>query len=239
MKPFNLEKALVGEPVVLRGGRKAFVLCDLKQRFKYPQSNKQLIGVVATENNSNRFEHTARWYDTGEYLSDDGGCESDYDITGMWQEPVKTQGEILEEAWQNKGKVVKTDAGMTTTVEVIGKVVDGEYIVRNPVDGSLYEISAYGKWNWRPYEELKGPVLNHNLAILHLPRPIKPKEGEDYWRIGKAAIGKLYVERARFSHLSLANSAHSEQGNCFASESDAKAWIHALNYARTGEVKIE
>lgn len=31
MKPFNLEKALVGEPVVLRGGRKAFVLCD-KQR---------------------------------------------------------------------------------------------------------------------------------------------------------------------------------------------------------------
>ncbi len=27
------------------------------------------------------FEHTARWYDTGEYLSDDGGCESDYDIT--------------------------------------------------------------------------------------------------------------------------------------------------------------
>ncbi len=33
----------------------------------------------------------------------------------------------------NKGKVVKTDAGMTTTAEVIGKVVDGEYIVRNPV----------------------------------------------------------------------------------------------------------
>lgn len=40
MKPFNLEKALVGEPVVLRGGRKAFVLCDLKQRFKYPQSKR-------------------------------------------------------------------------------------------------------------------------------------------------------------------------------------------------------
>ncbi len=38
----------------------------------------------------------------------------------MWEEPVKTQGENLEEAWQNKGKeVVKTDAGMTLTIEVI------------------------------------------------------------------------------------------------------------------------
>ncbi len=34
-------------------------------------------------------------------------------------------------------------------------------------------------------------VPNHNLAILHLPRPIEPKEGEDYWRIGKAADSKL------------------------------------------------
>lgn len=239
MKPFNLEKALVGEPVVLRGGRKAFVLCDLKQRFKYPQSNKQLIGVVATENNSDMFEHTARWYDTGEYLSDDGGCESDYDITGMWEEPVKTQGEILEEAWQNKGKVVKIDAGMTTTVEVIGKVVDGEYIVRNPVDGSLDEISAYGKWNWRPYEEPTGPVDNHKVATLYLPKPIKPKEGEDYWCIGKAVIGKLCVERVRFSYSSHADRIHSKQGNCFASELDAEQWIHALGYARASKVQHE
>ena len=239
MKPFNLEKALVGEPVVLRGGRKAFVLCDLKQRFKYLRSNKQLIGVVATENNSDMFEHTARWYDTGEYLSDDDGCESDYDITGMWEEPVKPQNKILEEAWQNRGKIVKTDAGMTTTVEVVGKTADGEYIVRNPVTGSLDEISTYGKLNWQPYEEPKGPVLNHNLAILHLPKPITPKEGEDYWRISKAAIGKLHVERARFSHLSYANRTHSEQGNCFASELDAQAWVNALDYARASEMQYE
>lgn len=29
MKPFNLEAALAGEPVVLRDGRKAFVTTDL------------------------------------------------------------------------------------------------------------------------------------------------------------------------------------------------------------------
>ena len=155
-----------------------------------------------------------------------------------YEEPTKSQDKILEEAWQNKGKVVKTDAGMTTVVEVVGKTSDGEYIVRNPVTGSLDEIGTYGKLNWQPCEEPKGPVLHHNLAILHLPKPIKPKEGEDYWRICKAAIGKLYVERARFSHSSYTNRTHSEQGNCFKSESDAQAWIHALNYARTGEVTI-
>ena len=238
MKPFNLEKALVGEPVVLRGGRKAFVLCDLKQRFKYPQSNKQLIGVVATENNSDMFEHTARWYDTGEYLSGDGGCESDYDITGMWEEPVKPQNKILEEAWQNRGKIVKTDAGMTTTVEVVGKTADGEYIVRNPVTGSLDEIGTYGKLNWQPYEEPTGPVDNHTVATLYLPKPNRPREGKSYWCIS-TFNGKLRVQYERHSHTWACDRNRVEQGNCFASESDAQAWVDALDYARTGKVKIE
>lgn len=233
MKPFNLEKALVGEPVVLRGGRKAFVLCDLKQHFKYPRSNKQLIGIVATENNSDMFEHSARWYDTGEYLSNDDGCESDYDITGMWEEPVKTQGEILEEAWQSRGKIVKTDAGMTTTVEVVGKTADGEYIVRNPVDGSLDEISAYGKWNWRPYEEPTGSV-----ATLRLPKPIMPVEDDNYYYI-VTLEGNMRVERARYSNTYGPDKKRREQGNCFASETDAQAWVNALDYARASEVQHE
>ncbi len=55
---------------------------------------------------------------------DDGGCESDYDITGMWEEPVKTQG--------NPGRSMAEYAqscrpmrAMTTTAEVIGKQCDG------------------------------------------------------------------------------------------------------------------
>lgn len=238
MRPFDLEKALVGEPVVLRGGRKAFVLCDLKQRFKYPQSNKQLIGVVATGNNSDMFEHTARWYDTGEYLSDDGSCESDYDITGMWEEPAKPQGKILEEAWQNKSKVVKTDAGMITVVEVVAKTIDGEYIVRNPVTGSLDEISTYGKLDWQPYEEPTGPVDNHTVATLYLPKPNRPREGESYWCIS-TFNGKLRVQYERHSHTWACDRNRVEQGNCFASESDAQAWVDALDRVRTDKVKIE
>jgi len=236
MKPFDLEEALSGKPVQLRGGQKAIICyripdnyrCDSGELWAFP-----LLGIILETDNTIE-QVGACWRDNGTF-----GCAgSVFDIVGMYVEPMKPQGKILEDAWQNKGKVVKTDAGMTTVVEVVGKTSDGEYIVRNPVTGSLDEIGTYGKLNWQPYEEPKGPVLHHNLAILHLPKPIKPKEGEDYWRICKAAVGKLYVECARFSYSSYANRTHSEQGNCFKSETDAQAWIHALNCARTGEVTI-
>lgn len=237
MKPFNLEEALSGKPVRLRCGSKAYVLGDLRDLFPESKEVRCLIGIDSEREYSKQYSSMMRWKCTGSYY--EHIYESEYDIIGMWEEPEKTQDKILEEAWQNKGKVAKTDAGMTTIVEVVAKTADGEYIVRNPVTGSLSEISEYGKLNWQPYEEPKGPVLYHNLATLYLPKPIKPKEGEDYWRISKASIGKLYVERARFSHSSYTNRTHSEQGNCFSSELDAQTWINALDYARTGKVKIE
>lgn len=237
MKPFNLEEALSGKPVLLRGGQTAVVLYRIPDKYISDDGQPPAFPLQGLILDTEGFVEVfgACWRANGTYNHTD----SLYDIVGMWQNPAKTQDKILEDAWRNKGKVVKTDAGMITIVEVIGKVVDGEYIVRNPVDGSLDEISAYGKWNWRPYEEPTGSVLNHELAILHLPRPIKPKEGEEYWCIGKAAIGKLFIKRARFSYSSHADRIHSEQGNCFASESDAQAWVNALDYARTGKVKIE
>lgn len=231
LKPFNLEEALAGRPVLLRVGKRARVLVDLSKEFGIKHNDSVLVGVTLADDDC--AAAALIWKKDGSY-----GATDWLDIVGMYEEPPKSQEEILEEAWEKKGKVVKTDAWMTTVIEVVAKTANGEYIVRNPANGSLDEIGTYGKLNWQPYEEPKAPVLNHNLAILHLPKPITPKEGEDYWRIGKAAIGKLHVERARFSHLSHANRTHSEQGNCFASELDAQAWVNALDYARTGKVKI-
>ena len=128
---------------------------------------------------------------------------------------------------------------MTTIVEVISKTADGAYIVRNPVDGLLAHIDAYGKLNWRPYEEPKSLVLNHNLAILYLPKPIGPREGENYWYISKKQAGELYVEHGRYSHSLAADRTRRKQSNYFSSELDAQAWIDALDCARTGKVKIE
>lgn len=236
MKQFNLEEALSGKPVMLRCGSKAYVLGDLRDLF--PESNEVrcLIGIDSEREHSKQYSSMMRWKCTGSYY--EHIYESEYDIVGMWQEPAKTQDKILEEAWQNKGKIVKTDAGMTTTVEVVGKTSDGEYIVRNPVDGSLTEIIEYGKLNWMPYEELKGDACNPNTVTLHMPKPSNPMEGEHYFYLSKNSTGELYVEHGRYSHSLAADRNRREQGNCFSSGADALAWIHALHYARTGKVKI-
>lgn len=237
MKPFNLEEALSGKPVLLRGGQTAVVLYRIPDKYTSDDGNPPAFPLQGLILDAEGFVEVfgACWRANGTY----NHADSPYDIVGMWQEPVKPQNKILEEAWQNRGKIVKTDAGMTTTVEVVGKTADGEYIVRNPVDGLLAHIDAYGKLNWRPYEEPKSPVLNHNLAILYLPKPIGPREGENCWYISKKPTGELYVERGRYSHLLAADRARRKQSNYFSSELDAQAWIDALDCARTGKVKIE
>ena len=235
MKPYNLEEALSGKPVLLRGGQTAVVLYRIPDKYTSDDGQPPAFPLQGLILDAEGFVEVfgACWRDNGTY----NHADSLYDIVGMWQEPAKSQDKILDEAWQNKGRVTKVDAGMTTTVEVVGKTADGEYIVRNPVDGLLAHIDAYGKLNWRPYEEPKGHVLNHNLATLHLPKPITPKNREDYWYIDRAE-GKLLVSRTVYSDTFGLDIKRCRQGNCFASETDAQAWIHALNYARTGEATI-
>lgn len=235
MKPFNLEEALSGKPVLLRGGQTAVVLYRIPDKYTSDDGQPPAFPLQGLILDAEDFVDVfgACWRANGTY----NHADSLYDIVGMWQEPAKSQDKILEEAWENKGKVAKIDAGMTTVVQVIGKTSDGEYIVRNPVDGLLAEISEYGKWNWRPYEEPKGPVLNHNLAILHLPKPITPKALENYWYIDRAE-GTLLVSSTIYSNTFGLDIKRCRQGNCFASESDAQAWINALDYARTGKVTI-
>ena len=233
MKPFNLEEALNGKAFVLRNGYRGVIKYAVDDMVKADNSTPRCgyVGYILTNEG---FLHTpaSEWDDKGR-----NGVFKSLDAIGMYEEPSKSQDEILEEAWENKGKVAKIDAGMTTVVQVIGKTSDGEYIVRNPVDGLLAEISEYGKWNWSPYEEPKGPMLDPRLVILHLPKPINPKEGDNYWYIDRSD-GELLVSSTIYSSVFGLDRHRHTQGNCFSSESDAKAWIDALNFARTSEVRI-
>lgn len=230
MKPFNLEEALNGKLVKLRSGKLARILVDLSTVKDIKCYEPRIVGITITDDGY--AGSSLLWEKDGSY------GPSDYlDIVGMLEEPAKSQDEILEEAWQNKGKVAKTDAGMITIVEVVGKTSDGEYIVRNPVSGSLDSINAYGKLNWEPYEEPRNVVRSSNIATLHLPKPSNPKQDEDFYYID-ISEGKFCIERSRYSHTWSYDRNRREQGNCFKSETDAQSWIYALNYARTGEITI-
>ena len=88
MKPFDLEKALQGEPVLLRDGRKAYVLGDLRALFSKSKDFRCLIGVISQIGNADAFEGIYRWKCTGQYY--EHLAESESDIVGMWEETSDT-----------------------------------------------------------------------------------------------------------------------------------------------------
>ena len=136
MKPFNLEKALAGEPVVLRGGRKAFVTCDLRRYFKNTVSDKKLIGIISEEDDHNSFSVSSRWYDSGSYHDEVGSEETDYDIVGMWEEQKLTTEELMEKAFQEK-LIIRHSLLLPyhKGFKVVGKTLDNDYILQD-CDGS-------------------------------------------------------------------------------------------------------
>ena len=74
-KPFDLEKALSGEPVVLRNGDKAFV-------FKLLQNKNLKTPLIGYHINSSGAEFGITWTINGDYSA----CTNENDIIGMWQE---------------------------------------------------------------------------------------------------------------------------------------------------------
>ncbi|WP_315557833.1 pyruvate kinase [Pasteurella multocida] len=81
MKEFDLEKALAGEPVVLRNGDKAFVKFVLENPVR---EECAMIGYVIDDRGR---DSLIGWYKNGLYAS----CGGDgLDIVGMYEEPRPT-----------------------------------------------------------------------------------------------------------------------------------------------------
>ena len=88
MKPFNLEAALAGEPVQLRTGQKAVILYYIPKVYKYESGNSvshPLRGII--------FNKQGKIITANEGLTEYGTIalnhEHNFDIIGMWEEPIK------------------------------------------------------------------------------------------------------------------------------------------------------
>ena len=83
MKKFDLKAALSGEPVMLRNGKKAFVVYDLRN---YPTlmgklGKKPLNGIVLNEDGDKCKYIDVEWNEAGSNAS------VQFDIIRMWQDP--------------------------------------------------------------------------------------------------------------------------------------------------------
>lgn len=142
MKPFNLEAALEGEPVVLRDGRKAFITCDLRHYFKNSKSVKKLVGIVASIDDPNSFYGSARWFDSGEYSETD----DELDIIGMWEEPKLTTEEVMKKAFQEK-LIIRHSSLLPyhRGFKVVGKTLDNDFILQNCDGGDLSFLCIFNE----------------------------------------------------------------------------------------------
>ena len=87
MKEFNLEAALNGEPVRLRGGLKAIVYYRVPDEFSYPGGSTEpypLLGIIFNKDGTIKGAKES-WKESGAYTVRQGGL----DIIGMWEEPKK------------------------------------------------------------------------------------------------------------------------------------------------------
>lgn len=142
MKPFNLEKALQGEPVLLRDGNKAFIFKNILDTPvlgyipDYP-----LVGMV--QNRS----VVQTWAINGRISTCDD-C-ADGDIIGMWEEPKLTIPELMEKALNENLPVKSRAFGLYHTgFKVIAKTQDGSDYILQAVGGDnaqVYLQSAVSK----------------------------------------------------------------------------------------------
>ena len=137
MEPFNLEKALSGEPVVLKNGKKALIYHRIPDHYTHGDGVKvtfPLVGMIFDEDGTVD-DPCAEWKDNGMFTS----SGSSKDIIGMWEEPKLTTEEIMEKAFSER-LVLKHPLlpDKCKGFKVVGKTVNGEYILQDCDDSKMY-----------------------------------------------------------------------------------------------------
>lgn len=156
MKPFDLEKALQGEPVLLRDGRKGIVFYRIPDQYQYSESEKD---DVTYKLRGMTFDGKGFIEDSSVSWTLDGVYDTDFDdsrddIIGMWVEPKLTIPELMEKALNENLTVKAISAGLFHTFyKVIAKTKDGsDYVLQDAVvySSNVYLLSSLAKndYDW-------------------------------------------------------------------------------------------
>ena len=208
MKEFNLDAALNGELVQLRNGQKAYVVGISKLGTE--DGNSYIVGEYG--------RNLCNWSKDGKYRL---RRESGLDIVGMYEESEPTSEQVLEKAYQ-EGVRVRFDDGFE--YPVIGKARGGSYLLGDERNTYIMWCEDFGKPEICR-EDTAEPSPKSDTITVTLPKPFKPKQREVYYSITQDGEGIFRMHAIQLDHGSILN------GNCFRTESDAKAWLDAMKNA--------
>lgn len=147
MKPFDLKKALAGEPVLLRDGSKAIIFYCIPDLYKNEEGNSlsfPVIGLVLDQDGYVSHSPTS-WRGDGSYGASEIQ-EHDKDIIGMYEEPKLMTEEIMEKSF-NEDLIVRhpflnpIDKGF----KVVGKMKNGGYILQDCDTNIMQPLHIFNK----------------------------------------------------------------------------------------------
>ena len=204
MKPFDLQEALNGAPINVKG-EKCYVLRDVTDLLDNPKETRYL--VVFPSN------HTDAELWTEDY----------FEGSSMWEEPKLTSEQVLEKAF-NEGLFVAQSANCQIKLKVIAKAKDGGFIL----EAANGFMSKSGDGEYVLYKDL---APKSDTITVTLPKPFKPKVGEKYFFI--RVVGLFFgfdIDEFEFDDSEFCIH-HSTAGRCFRTKSDAQAWLDAMKNA--------
>ncbi len=216
MEEFNLDAALNGEPVRLRGGLKAIIYYRVPDEFSYPGGSTEpypLLGIIFNKDGTIKGAKES-WKESGAYTVRQGGL----DIIGMWEEHKLTSEQVLEKAY-NEDLLVLCDGNPDLPLKIIAKTKDGEFVMQ-PEDDTIQPWLANLTMEWFFAKDLD-PKFDTITNTIALPKPFKPKYGEPYFCI----TGGLIECESEFWDTNNFDITAAERGNCFRTKKDAQKWL--------------
>ena len=209
---FDLQEALNGAPVKLRNGQKAYVVGLSKLGTE--DSNSYIVGEYGRS--------LCNWSKDGKYWL---SRESGLDIVGMYEESELTSEQVLEKAYQ-EGLMVRFDDGFE--YPVIGKARGGSYLLGDEHNTYIMWCEDFGKPEICREDTAEPSPKSYTITVT-LPKPFKPKEGDVYFCLDDEEQG--FILETTYRKCSDFDRKNAEMGQCFRTESDAKAWLDAMKNA--------
>ena len=207
---FDLQEALNGAPVKLRNGQKAYVIGLSKVGTE--DDNSYIVGEYGRS--------LCNWSKDGKYCL---SRESGLDIVGMYKESELTSEQVLEKAYQEDLKVSLDGEDVYI---IIGKAKDGSYLLGSEQSDSYVAWSSdFG----HPEIYQESAVQKSNTITVTLPKPFTPKEGDVYFCLDDDE--QSFILETTYRKFSDFDKKNAEMGQCFRTESDAKAWLDAMKGA--------
>lgn len=153
MKPFDLEKALNGEPVQLRDGRKAMFIGKipngilLEGKDDAVEVEHPVVGIIF--NKDGAVSYKGWWATEGYFLSKES--EHDVDAVGMWEESLEP---TIRKAYK-ENLPLRTRSGEKVYIVQISES-DNPLIRGLPVFGVMSDIASH-RWG------IEGNYLNNDM----------------------------------------------------------------------------